>query len=66
MTKATSTALEAAKKAKDVAKVADIAGKAKFASAANWGGLAASAVGTGLSAAFGPSKTYNGEYGTGA
>jgi hypothetical protein len=39
------------------------ANAAKFASWANIGGLAGTAVGMGLQAAFGPSKEYGGKYG---
>ena len=66
MTKAAKTAHAAAlatKTAEGAKKAADIASPEKFANTANIVGLAGQVVGSGLQAAFGPSKEYQGKYG---
>lgn len=64
MSKATQSAINAANAAGDTAKAAKLASAAKFANTANIAGLAGQVVGTGLQAAFGPSKEYQGRYGS--
>ena len=63
MSKATKAAHTAALAARNTAKATELASAAKFANIANIAGLAGQAVGTGLQAAFGPSKEYAGKYG---
>jgi hypothetical protein len=63
MSQSTKAAIDAAKAAGDMSKASDLASAAKFANTANIVGLAGSVVGSGLQAAFGPSKEYGGRHG---